>query len=164
MTMDLKQTFVIKSHTDQLRVQDCLSRNREEALENKTPLIVKISTKQEDRSTAQNRLYWKWLNEWSRHIGSDKDSEHFYFKKKFLIGIYNRDDVEFAEMCQAIKQLKKNEKEEYEAIAQHVIRMTSTTKATVAQMSEYLNNIHDFCLVQGKYLEAPDDLKWVVED
>lgn len=81
--MDLKQTFVIKSHADQLRVQDCLSRNREEALENKTPLIVKISTKQEDRSTAQNRLYWKWLNEWSKHIGSDKDSEHFYFKRSF---------------------------------------------------------------------------------
>ncbi|WP_325774644.1 hypothetical protein [Acinetobacter pollinis] len=40
--------------------------------------------------------------------------------------------------------------------------MTSTTKATVIQMSEYLNSIHDFCVVQGKYLEMLDDLKWVV--
>ncbi|WP_266096404.1 hypothetical protein [Acinetobacter pollinis] len=38
--------------------------------------------------------------------------------------------------------------------------MTSITKAI--QMSEYLNSIHDFCVVQGKYLETPYDLKWAV--
>lgn len=163
MTMDLKQTFVIKSHDQITRVISFLHSNYNKANQNNNPLVVRVSQKEEDRSTAQNRLYWKWLNDWSKHIGSDKDAEHLFFKRRFLIGIYNRDDAEFAEMCASIKQLKMNEQEEYEAISRHVIRMTSTTKASVTQMSEYLNNIHDFCVVHGKYLETPDDLKWVID-
>ena len=158
----IQGTYLLKSHSDQVRLDIFLNQHRDSAYADGQPLVVRVSQKQEDRSLAQNRLYWKWLKQWSDHQGTDKDSEHFFFKKKFLIGIYNRDDPEFAEMCRAIKTLKANEQEEYEAIANHVIKLTSTRNATTAQFTEYLNDIHAFCLKHGCYLEVPDDLKWVI--
>ncbi|NAR78956.1 hypothetical protein GPS50_04245 [Acinetobacter haemolyticus] len=157
--------FTIKDHSDIGKTINYLHNNYTKANFEGKPLRVVIDQKQDDRSTAQNRLYWMWLGQIEKKTGQDKDSLHYEFKKKFLIYIYRRDDQEFAETCNAIAMLKQNECEEYRVIAEQVIRLCSTTKLSVKQMAEYLNCVHDFTVVKlGVHLTVPDDLKWCYQD
>ena len=128
-----------------------------------TPIIVKISTKGEEITSAQRRLYWHWVGQFSNHIGNDKDDQHHDFKRRFLIAIYRRDDAGFAAMCDSIAKLKTSEPEEHRAIGEQVIRLTSITKATKVQMTQYLDEIFRFCAAQGVLLRVPDDLRFVRE-
>ncbi|WP_436916915.1 recombination protein NinB [Acinetobacter schindleri] len=160
-----KAVFPIQSHADITKAINYMHTNYTQAIESGKPLRVVIDQKQDDRSTAQNRLYWMWLGQIERKTGQDKDSLHYEFKKKFLIYIYRRDDQEFAETCNAIAMLKQNECEEYRVIAEQVIRLCSTTKLSIKQMTEYLNYVHDFAVTQlHVHLTVPDDLKWCYQD
>lgn len=155
--------FPIQSHADITKAINYLHNNYTQANFENKPLVVEIRPESKDRSKAQNRLYWKWLHEIHRKTGNDEDQLHFEFKKKFLIGILKRDDDDYAAMCLAISALKQSESEQYEAIANGVIRETSTTRMDTSQFTEYLNDIHAFCNKNGCYLETPDDLKYVLE-
>jgi len=156
-----KAVFPIQSHADIDKAVNFIDSNYAQAIESGKPLRVVIDRKQDDRSAAQNRLYWKWIGEIRKKTGQDEDSLHYEFKKKFLIYIYRRDDQQFAEMCHAIAKVKQSEPDEYKAIGEQVIRLCSTTKATVKQMTEYLGYVHDFAVTQlHVHLTVPDDLKW----
>ena len=156
-----KAVFPILGHADITKAISFMHTNYTKALEENKPLVVRIDQKQDDRSTAQNRLYWMWLGQIEKKNSTHKDQLHFEFKKKFLVFIYRRDDQEFAETCKAIAMLKQNECEEYRVIAEQVIRLCSTTKLSVKQMTEYLGYVHDFAVVKlGVHLTVPDDLKW----
>lgn len=43
-----------------------------------------ISPVDDDRTIAQNKLYWKWLEILSIETGNDKNTLHKYMKSKFL--------------------------------------------------------------------------------
>jgi len=160
-----KAVFPINSHADITKAINYMHTNYTKAINEGKPLRVVIDQKQDDRSTAQNRLYWMWLGQIERNNGTDKDELHYEFKKKFLIYIYRRDEQQFAEMCHAIAKVKQSEPDEYKAIGEQVIRLCSTTKATVKQMTEYLNYVHDFAVTQlGVHLTVPDDLKWCYQE
>lgn len=160
----MEPRFVIKNHSDINYVIGYLNSNHAKAANEGKPLVVLIAPQEKDRSKAQNRLYWKWLHEIHRKTGNDEDQLHFEFKKKFLIGILKRDDDEYAAMCLAISALKQSESEQYEAIANGVIRETSTTRMNTAQFTEYLNLIEAFALKEfGLVLPVPDDLKYLRE-
>lgn len=94
-----------------------------------------------DRSTEQNALYWLWMTEIANHTGSTKEEMAEYYKEKFLLGIFYRDDPEYAEMADSIKAIKEHSEADYQSIRKQVIALTSTTKCSVKQMREYLNNI-----------------------
>ena len=156
-----KAVFPINSHADITKAINFMHTNYTQALESGKPLRVVIDQKQDDRSAAQNRLYWMWLGQIEKKNGTHKDQLHFEFKKKFLIFIYRRDDQEFAEMCRAIAKVQQSEPDEYQTIGKQVIRLCSTTKLSVKQMTEYLNCVHDFTVTKlGIHLTVPDDLKW----
>lgn len=156
--------FPIPNHTEISKVINYLNLNHAKAAVEGKPLIVTISTKQIDRSSAQNRLYWLWMAQWSKHQGTDKDYEHLYFKKKFLARIYDRDDVgQYRNTFAAVLALKKEQHSMYQQVADGLNELISTTDASIAQFTEYLNDIHAFCLKQGCYLETPDDLKYTLE-
>ena len=156
--------FPIQSHADITKVINFMHTNYTQAINDGKPLVVEIKPEAKDRSKAQNRLYWKWLHEIHRKTGNDEEQLHYEFKKKFLIGILKRDDDEYAEMCLAIKTLKQSESEQYEAIANGVIRETSTTRMDTKQFTEYLNLIEAFALKTfGLVLPVPDDLKYALE-
>ena len=156
-----KAVFPIQSHADITKAINFMHTHYTQAINEGKPLRVVIDQKQDDRSTAQNRLYWMWLGQIERKNGTDKDQLHYEFKKKFLIYIYRRDDQDFAEMCDSIAKVKQSEPDEYETIGKQVIRLCSTTKLSVKQMTEYLNYVHDFAVTQlGVHLTVPDDLKW----
>ena len=75
-----------------------------------------------------------------------------------------RDDDDYAAMCLAISALKKSESEQFEAIANGVIRETSTTRMDTSQFAEYLNLIEAFALKTfGMVLPVPDDLKYLIQ-
>lgn len=160
-----KAVFPINSHADIDKAVNFIDSNYTQAINEGKPLRVVIDQKQDDRSAAQNRLYWMWLGQIEKKNGTHKDQLHFEFKKKFLVFIYRRDDQEFAETCKAIAMLKQNECEEYRVIAEQVIRLCSTTKLSVKQMTEYLGYVHDFAVVKlGVHLIVPDDLKWCYQE
>lgn len=156
--------FVINSFDKVGNVINYMHRNHSQACEEGKPLVIRIDQKQEDRSKAQNRLYWKWLSQWAKHQGTDKDSEHLFFKKQFLARIYHRDDVgQYRKTFAAVKVLKDQKHPMYQQVADGLNELISTTDATVEQFTEYLNDIHGWCNKNGCYLMTPDDLKFLFE-
>ena len=103
---------------------------------------VVIREHKKDRSLAQNALMWSWLTKLASEYGDSKDDRHTYYKGKFLVSIFERDDEDYAAMIASIRLIKKDGMlREYQCIKDEVIRLTSTTDASVKQMSEYLGNI-----------------------
>lgn len=158
------QTFVIKDHAQITSVIAFLHTNYTKANFENKPLVVRVDQKEDDRSKAQNRLYWKWLTQWAKHQGSDKDTEHLFFKRKFLSVIFYRDDVgQYRNTFDAVKVLKQQKHTMYQYVASGLNELISTTDASVDQFTEYLNDIHAFCNKQGCWLETPEDLMYTLE-
>lgn len=157
-------TFVIKSFEEVGRAIAYMHRHHADAMNDGKPLVVRIDQKQEDRSKAQNRLYWLWMAQWAKHQGTDKDTEYLFFKKQFLARIYHRDDVgQYRKTFAAVKVLKDQKHPMYQQVADGLNELITTTDASVEQFTEYLNDIHAFCLKHGCYLQTPDDLMYVWE-
>ncbi|HAV5485943.1 TPA: hypothetical protein JI063_14130 [Acinetobacter baumannii] len=157
--------FTIKDHSDIGKTINYLHNNYTQANFENKPLVVEIKPFEKDRSKAQNRLYWKFLTQWAKHQGTDKDSEHLFFKKKFLARIYDRDDVgQYKATFAAVRKLKEEQHSMYQQVADGLNELISTTDASIAQFTEYLNDIHAFCLKQGCYLETPDDLMYAIDN
>ena len=159
-----KAVFPINSHADITKAISFMHTNHMKALEEKKPLVVYIEQESRERSKQQNKLYWKWLTQWAKHQGNDKDSEHLFFKKHFLSRIYDRDEVnQYKKTFAAVKVLKDEKHPMYQQVADGLIELISTTDASVDQFTEYLNDIHSFCLKHGCYLNTPDDLMYAWE-
>ena len=156
--------FPINSHADITKAISFMHTNYTKALEENKPLVVRIDQKQEDRSKAQNRLYWLWVAQFAKHQGTDKDTEHLFFKKQFLARIYHRDDVgQYRKTFAAVKVLKDQQHPMYQQVADGLNELITTTDASVEQFTEYLNDIHAFCNKHGCWLSTPDDLKYTLE-
>ncbi|MDP7845795.1 recombination protein NinB [Acinetobacter pittii] len=154
--MEFRQ--VVNNHCDISSVTNFLNLNLGKAAIEGKPLVVTIKPQSTKRSLNQNALYWDWMQEIQNKTGQDKEDCHFEFKKKFLIHILRRDDEGFAEMCHAITMLKQSESEQYEAVANGVIRETSTTRLSTKQFSEYMGLIQAYVTKElGIFLKAPDD-------
>lgn len=131
-----------------------------DTLDTKHNVVVTIGIDDDKaRSLAQNRLYWLWIGQLEKQTGQDL---HLYFKRLFLSKIYAKDDGEFAEMAESIARCKGLIDDwQYESLAMGVIKQISTTKASVKQMSEYLNKIELWAFGQGLTLTIPQELEWV---
>ena len=151
---------VVKNHCDISPVTNFLNVNHAKAVNEGKPLVVLIAPQDKDRSKAQNRLYWMWLNQWAKRQGTDKDCKHLFFKKNFLAKIYDCDDVgQYKKTFKAVRELKDSKHPLYQDVASGLCELISTTDASTVQLTEYLNDIHAFCNKNGCYLETPDDLK-----
>jgi hypothetical protein len=154
----MESRFTIKNHCDINYVVGYLNTNHAKAAGEGKPLVVTIKPQSTKRSINQNSLYWDWLTEVQNKTGQDKEDLHFEFKKKFLISILRRDDEGYSEMCHAITLLKQSESEQYEAVANGVIRETSTTRLNTKQFTEYLGLIQAYASKElGVFLRSPDD-------
>ena len=118
-------------------------------------LEVVIQPESRKRSLAQNRLYWSWVTQWANHTGDSEARAHHIFKYKFLVTIFYRDDEQYAAMCDSVKVLKGIDRGHYDKIAAHVIRQTSTTDASVKQMTEYLDRVERYCYANDFKLTIP---------
>ena len=156
--------FSITDHTKIVMATGYLNAHFQKAIDEEKPLVVRISTKQDDRTVAQNRLYWLQLGQVSKATGNSPDRLHFAFKRMFLARILARDDQGYAEMCKAVKELKKQQHPMYQTIAREVTKLTSTTVLNTKQFSEYLQMIEDYVLTKFNIvLTWPDDLMYLKE-
>jgi len=125
---------------------------------------VRIEPFEGNRSADQNRLYWMWLTDASttcinEHAGKTKDEWHLFFKRKFLIPIFIRDDEGFAKMIVATRALKAMDHlTEYHNLRKGILNLTSITDANVKQMAEYLYDIELFLHGCGVVLRTDDEL------
>lgn len=115
---------------------------------------IKISRDKTTRSARQNALYWKWLSQIEAHTNNDKDDIHFQMKEKFLVRIFMR-RADYAEMIIAIKNAKSAFGDSYETTRKQVIELTSTTNASVEEMSEYLEMVEREWRMKGVDLVIP---------
>ncbi|RKG47258.1 hypothetical protein D7V64_16935 [Acinetobacter cumulans] len=158
-----KAVFPIQSHADITKAINYMHTNYTQAINEGKPLVVRIDQKQEDRSKAQNRLYWMWMNQWAKRQGTDKDAEHLYFKKRMLARIYARDDVgQYRKTFAAVTVLREQKHPMYQQVADGLNELISTRDATVDQFTEYLNDIHAFCNKHGCWLQTPEDLRFAI--
>jgi hypothetical protein len=106
---------------------------------------VSIREKVKDRSADQNALYWKWLTVIGNELGESKEDVHERYKGRYLANIYERDNPDYAALIQTIREVwRHGMKTEALNLNREIIRLTSTTTATVKQMTEYLQSIeHD---------------------
>ncbi|WP_404798925.1 hypothetical protein [Acinetobacter thermotolerans] len=156
--------FVINSFDGVGKAIAYMHRHHADACAQGKPLVVRIDQRQEDRSKAQNRLYWLWLSQWAKRQGTDKDTEHLFFKKQFLARIYDRDEVgQYKQTFAAVRVLRDQKHPMYQQVADGLNELISTTDASVEQFTEYLNDIHAFCNKHGCYLHTPDDLMYAWE-
>lgn len=157
-------TFVIDSFEGVGRAIAYMHRHHANACADGKPLVVYIEQESRERSKQQNKLYWLWLSQWAKRQGTDKDSEHLFFKKQFLSRIYDRDEVgQYKQTFAAVKVLKDQKHPMYQQVADGLNELISTTDASVDQFTEYLNDIHAFCNKHGCYLHTPDDLMYAWE-
>ncbi len=157
-----KAVFPINSHADITKAINFMHTNYTQAINEGKPLRVVIDQKQDDRTVAQNRLYWLQLGQVSKATGNSTDRLHFAFKRMFLARILARDDQGYAEMCKAVKELKKQQHPMYQTIAREVTKLTSTTVLNTKQFSEYLQMIEDYVLAKlNIVLMWPDDLMYL---
>ena len=157
-----KAVFPILGHADITKAISFIHTNYTKALEENKPLVVRIDQKQDDRTVAQNRLYWLQLNQLRKQTGNSADHLHFTFKRMFLARILARDDQGYAEMCKAVKALKTEQPDQYAVIAKQVTRLTSTTVLNTKQFSEYLERIEDYAMAKlNIVLIWPDDLMYL---
>ena len=105
------------------------------------PFSVKVGKITAVRGLTANALYWVWVTEISLHTGNSKDATHELNKDRFLSKIFERDDPEYAEMMQTLRDLYKVDQAKALQLRKAVIGLTSTTKATKEQMSEFMQDV-----------------------
>jgi len=149
----MKRTFQIISQDIKNRV---ISEINDLTLE---PLHeVVIREKKKSRTLAQNSLYWLWLTVIAAERGESKEDVHDRYKRKVLIGIFERDNKEYAEMIESIKNVHTSGmKMEAKTLFDQIVKLTSTTQANVKQFAEYLTDIEHDAIDMQMSLPHPED-------
>lgn len=119
---------------------------------------VIIREHKKDRSADQNALYWKWLSIIGNELGESKEAVHERYKDAYLVQIYERDDPDYAEMINSLRTVwKQGMKTEAVQLRKRIVALTSTTTATVKQMSEYMTEIERHAATLAIQLPHPED-------
>lgn len=79
-------TFPINSYSGIVQVINYLNNNHSKAAAEGKPLVVRINQKEDDRSAAQNRLYWAWLEQIRQKTGNSRMTFIYFLRKSFLPG------------------------------------------------------------------------------
>lgn len=148
------KVFIVKSE----EVIDSIADFLREEIPGETPLEVTVRPFKTNRSMSQNSLYWIWVGIIADEFGWTKEEVHEDLKGRFLSLIYERDNPVFAETMQAIRKVyEEGYYQEGRSLHNQVIRLTSTTTATIKQFTEYLNDIERDAISKGLVLPHPED-------
>ncbi|KKU86976.1 MAG: hypothetical protein UY18_C0050G0004 [Microgenomates group bacterium GW2011_GWF2_47_9] len=120
---------------------------------------VVIRVHERNRSGAQNSLLWVFYTAIGNQLGETKDAIHLRYKRQFLVPIYTRDDPGYAAMIEAVRKVHlMGHKEDAKALGDEIVRLTSTTTATVKQFAEYLTDIEHDAIDKQLRLPAKDEV------
>jgi hypothetical protein len=121
--------------------------------------VVKIEEFSENKSAAQRRLQWLWNTEIGNYMGMGKEEVHDMLKEKFAVPILVRDDQGYAEMVEAVKQVRRaGMNKEADHLKKEIIRLTSTERFSVKQTTEYLSQVERYAAEIGATLTFPEDI------
>lgn len=121
---------------------------------------VTIAPYEDLRSSMQNSLYWVWVTRIGNHRGEEKEAIHLELKDKFLSKIFERDEPDdYGLMVKTLRDLYKMIPDMAKELRKQTIKLTSTTKATVEQMSEYLQEIERYGVNLGVDMTMPQNHK-----
>lgn len=119
---------------------------------------VEVKEHKRNRSAEANALYWQWLTIIGNELGESKEDVHERYKSDYLVHIYERDDPEYSAMLQALRDIwRQGMKAEAAGLRKKIVHLTSTTTATTAQMSEYMDSIARHAASLAIRLPFPDD-------
>ena len=149
----MKQKFVLRDEQRKLRATRAIMAVTTDPIHE-----VLIRPHKKDRSAAQRSLEWLWCTVIGDYLGWSKEAVHVYYKRTILVHIYERDDVEYAAMILALKKVyEAGLREDADKLKNAIVNLTSTTKASVKQMREYLMGIERDAQAQGIRLPHPPD-------
>ncbi|OEU65359.1 MAG: hypothetical protein BA863_01785 [Desulfovibrio sp. S3730MH75] len=124
------------------------------------PCEIVIGKHKKNRSADQNSLLWSWYTIIGAALGESKDAVHERSKEKFLVPIYTRDEPDFTEMIASVRDVyRAGMKDEATLLFRNIVKMTSTTTATVPQMTEYLQEIEAEANGFGIYLPHEPEMR-----
>lgn len=148
-----QKTFVIRNEQVISNLIEFINSVRNERL-----IEVVVKDHHKDRNLLQNSLYWFWITIIAEEMGLTKEDVHFDLKKRILVRIFERDDEGYAEMIHSIRKLyTKGFKTESIKLHESIVKMTSTTSATVKQFAEYLTEIERDMANKGIILPRKED-------
>jgi hypothetical protein len=127
------------------------------------PLMeVVVREHKKDRSAAQHSLLWLWYTVIANEMGETKEDVHYFCKRRFLVPIFTRDDPDgYGAMVEAVRTVHRaGLKADSKKMADQIVKLTSTTDCTVAQFTEYLNDIEKHYITIGVSLPHPED-RWI---
>ena len=120
--------------------------------------VVEVKQPKDIRSSAQNRLVWVWNTFIAGETGETKEEVHERMKRRFLVPIFTRDDPAYAEMIAAVNEVHRNGlMAQAKLLSNEIVRLTSTSRASVKQMTEYLTDMEHGCNGDGIYLPHTED-------
>lgn len=123
------------------------------------PLMkVTVEEYSTDRTLSQNAVMWMFFTDIAKHNGTDKRYEYNYYKDKFLVPIYERDDKQYAAMIQTLRNLYKDGYQQDACfLKDRIVDLTSTSKANVKQFTEFLKDIEHDAGSKQIPMRHPDD-------
>lgn len=104
-------TFPINSYSGIVQVINYLNNNHSKAAAEGKPLVVRINQKEDDRSAAQNRLYWAWLEQIRQKTVIQRMIFIYFLRKSFLPGSMLRVGKRLQKstwLCRTLKMLFKH--------------------------------------------------------
>jgi hypothetical protein len=107
---------------------------------------VEIKEYRKNRSTAQNRTMWMWLNAMAPELGYSADDLHEVLKQRFL-GLEEK-KVSISRNGVVMREL--------------MVRPKSTASLTVGEFSDYLRQVEALAIQMGLRLPYPDDFKFAM--
>lgn len=143
LTME-KQKIVIRGNEQIALISRILSN-----VEMDGSIQVVIEPRKKNRSLEQNSLLWKWYGEIAAATADTPHDVHEGYKRKFLIHQLAKQDEAYMSLLMLVKDHGK----EMDRIK--LVKMTSTTKLKVGQMSEYMENVQKDAASMGIHLTEP---------
>lgn len=128
------EKFIIRNEQIRQNVIDCISK-----LPIDTPIQVDIKDYKKNRTIDQNALYHEWVGVFCELTGYTHDEQHEVFKAMFLPVI-----------TRTVRGVELKE-------------LTSTTKLTTKQFSDYMKEIEALAVEYGIQLPYPQELMYVME-
>jgi len=117
-----------------------------------------------DRSREQNNLYWKWIGIMAPEFGNTTEELHDELRLQHLVGIYyGGEDREGyrAEYDQLVNSARRYQSDadawNNRLLRNAILNITSTTKASVKEMSAYLRAVDQLAAEMEIHLPHPAD-------
>ena len=123
-----------------------------------SPWMLDLRPYKRNRSVEQNALYRKWVRIMAAELGFEEEDLHEEFKKRYVIPILERDDPDFAENINLLRELfMEGKKAESEKLAAYMRRLVSTTNLNTKQFSEMMDQVNAYAMNVGIVLPQPEE-------